>query len=47
MVEPTHDWPGRDHTLSLNAAMVGRILAQGEVWPVIVLIIGVGLEEPA
>ena len=47
MVEAAHDWPGRDHTLQVNGAMDGRILAQGKVWPVIVVITGVGLEDPA
>ncbi len=32
--------------LSPNGPMVGRILARGEVWPVIVVKIGVGLEDP-
>ncbi len=46
MMEPADDGLGLDWSLSLNGPMVGRILAQGEVWPVIVVIIGVGLEDP-
>ncbi len=46
MMKTAQDWLGRDKTVALNGSVVGCVFLQREVRPVIVVVVGVSLENP-